>query len=521
MQKAQASNRVEIAAPWNDYGRMQAEYARMEQEAYKQGGKEAVRVLWATLGRGDLFFLLTRLLRRKDLNHPWLFARCREVQAGPDGYLDLWAREHGKSSLITFGQTIRDILLHPEVTVGIFSHTRPVAKDFLGQIKYEFEQNSQLKSCYPEVLWKNPRREAPVWSLDKGIVVKRKGNPKEATVEAWGLVDGQPTGKHFSLMVYDDVVTRESVSTPEMIAKVTDAWALSLNLGARGGRRRYIGTRYHRNDTYQTMLERGAAKARIYPATENGHADGPPVLLSATALAEKRKSMGVHVFGCQMLLNPRADLARGFREAWLRYWNPEGACEGMNRYIVVDPANSRKKGSDYTVMLVLCLGADHNWYVADGVRSHLGLKERAETLFRLHRKHVPLAVGYEQYGMQADIEYILTEQERLNYRFPIIPLGGSIPKRDRILALAPYFEQGRIYLPNRCPFVGAEGTWRDLTKDIVEEFLSYPVCNHDDALDCLARILDPKLEAHFPAAFGAELAAGEAIMEYDMFGGGR
>ena len=44
------------------------------------------------LGRHDLFFLLTVLLNRKDIARPWLFARCREVQADPNGHLDLWAR---------------------------------------------------------------------------------------------------------------------------------------------------------------------------------------------------------------------------------------------------------------------------------------------------------------------------------------------------------------------------------------------------------------------------------------------
>jgi hypothetical protein len=81
------------------------------------------------------------------------------------------------------------------------------------------------------------------WSEDKGITVKRKSNPKESTIEAHGLVGGQPTSKHFSLLVYDDVVTLESVTSPEMIQKTTDAWAISLNLGAHGGKRRYIGTR--------------------------------------------------------------------------------------------------------------------------------------------------------------------------------------------------------------------------------------------------------------------------------------
>ena len=521
------------------YDAFKRQCSRLEEVAVQQGGNRGRLALFASLGKRSLFFMLTKILGREDLDHPWLFARCLEVQANPNGHLDLWAREHGKSSIITFGQTIRDIICNAEITVGIFSHTRPVAKDFLGQIKFEMEQNTLLKDCYPDVLWKNPKKQAPVWSLDKGIVVKRNQNPKEATVEAWGLVDGQPTGKHFSLLVYDDVVTRESVSTPEMITKVTDAWALSLNLGARGGQQRYIGTRYHHNDTYKVMLERGAAIGRIHPATHNGIADGPPVLLSKEALQEKRKAMGAHVFGCQMLLNPHADVARGFQEKWLRYWQPpismqpsaysmvergetpvlgNGAAAPLfNKYIVVDPAGARKRNSDYTVMLVIGLGHDKNWYVIDGIRDRLNLKGRAEMLFMLHRRHSPLAVGYEQYGMQADIEYIETEQEARNYRFGITALGGNVAKNDRILSLGPYFEQGRIYLPTRLPFITCEGKWDDLTRCFIEEYLAFPVTSHDDMLDCFARIVEPKLGAEFPLYMEPCTGPSVAVTDYALF----
>ena len=38
--------------------------------------------------------------------------------------------------------------------------------------------------------------------------------------EAHGLVDGQPTSRHFRLRVYNDVVVPESVYTPEQIQKL-------------------------------------------------------------------------------------------------------------------------------------------------------------------------------------------------------------------------------------------------------------------------------------------------------------
>jgi predicted phage terminase large subunit-like protein len=478
----------------------------------------AAREAVAQLGRRDLFFLLTRLLGREEMFNDWCFARCAEVQRQPDGMLDLWAREHYKSTIITFGQSIRDILNDPEITIGIFSHSRPVAKGFLAQIKHEFEQNHALKTLYPDVLYSDPKRQSPRWSLDGGLVVRRSTNPKEATVEAWGLVDGQPTGKHFRLLVYDDVVTRESVTSPEMIAKVTECWALSLNLGARGGACRTIGTRYHYNDTYKTMMDRKAAEPHIHAATADGTPDGPSVFLPQNELADKRRRMGPFVFGCQMLQNPVADRMQGFREEWLRWWQPGAASwQAMNRYILVDPAASRKEQADWTVMLVVGLGADGNYYLIDGIRDRLNLTGRAGALFRLHRTYRPLAVGYEQYGMQADIEYMHTEMDRRNHRFDITPLAGRLAKADRIRRLVPLFEGGRVYLPRVCPFTDSEGRQRDLSRELVtEEYLAFPVCGHDDMLDCLARITDSALGAH-PAVDSNAQYESTANMEYPLW----
>lgn len=471
------------------------------------------------LCRTDLFFLLWFALGRNDMFHPWLLARCKEVQAEPDECLDLWAREHYKSTIITYALSIQDILSSHgddpdpkwngrEVTIGIFSVTRPIAKGFLRQIKNEFERNETLKYLFPDILFGNPEKESPKWSEDDGIIVKRKTNPKESTVEAWGVVDGQPTSKHFFICLYDDLVTEKFVTSPDMIEKTNRQWEMSINLGTEGGKRRYVGTIYHFNDTYRLMMQRGAVKSRKYPCTEDGTPQGKPVLKSQEEITMKYRNMGAYTFASQMLLNPVADSLMGFKREWVKYYH-NGDGHGMNIYIICDPANEKKKTSDYTVFLVIGLATDENYYLLDIIRDRLSLTQRADRLFQLHRKWKTMCkgvrVGYEQYGMQADIQHIKDRQERENYRFDIKELGGQMPKNDRIKRLLPIYEQGRFYLPATCHKTDYQGKTQDLVDIFLnEEYDAFPVPVHDDMLDCMARILDDSLGALFPKTISKE-----------------
>jgi phage terminase large subunit-like protein len=496
-----------------------AEYDKIHEDAQTSGHLvEAIRELCET----DLFYLLTQVLDRRDVDKDWLYDRCNEVQDMPDEMLDLWAREHYKSTLVTFALSIQEILKNPEITIGIFSHTKPIARAFLRQIKYELESNQRLKDLYPEILWENPKKDAynagATWSEEKGLIVKRKSNPKEGTIEANGLVDGMPTSKHYSLLIYDDVVTVESVTSPEMMMKTTDALALSYNLGTLGGRRRFIGTRYHFNDTYATLIDRGTVTPRLHSATHDGSMTGKSVFLTDEKLAEKRRDMGPYVFACQMLQDPRADTASGFHEKWLRFYGTlpyepndishiTGRIGGQaigNRlqcipYLLVDPANEKRKYNDYTCMMVIGAANDGNFYWLDGIRDRLNLTERTDALFDLHRKWHPAGIGYEKYGMQSDvqhIQYVMTERK---YHFAITEVGGTMPKNDRIRRLVPVFEQGRFWMPQSMVRVTVDGKAIDLVDIFIkQEYKAFPVMAHDDMLDCAARIEEPDLKVFTP-----------------------
>jgi predicted phage terminase large subunit-like protein len=159
----------------------------------------------------------------------------------------------------------------------------------------------------------------------------------------------------------------------------------------------------------------------------------------------------------------------------------------------------QKKGSDYTVMAVIGLGEDQNYYLLDAVRDRLNLSERCKQLFRLHRKWRSDAVGYERYGMIADVEYIRERMRLENYRFQVVELGGKLSKEDRIRRLIPLFEAGRFFLPYSLWRVNLEGKREDLVTVFVEqEYKPFPVAVHDDFFDALSRICDAEIGTVWP-----------------------
>lgn len=459
----------------------------------------------AQVGRGDRFFLLTHLLGRSDLIHPWLYDRCREVEREPDDRLDLWAREHGKSSIITFGGVIQETLKDPELTTGIFSHTGPDAKKFLFVIKQEFEGNATLKALYRDILWGNPKKDAPLWSLDEGIIVKRKGNPREATVEAHGLIDGMPTGKHFALLVYDDVVTEKSVTTPEQVFKATSAWELSDNLGKIGGRKWHIGTRYSYADTYQAIIERKACIERTHPATHNGKIDGKPVFFPQETWDKKVKAQGEATISCQMLQNPLAGKQRMFDIADFQEYEVRPAT--LNVYLLIDPARSKKKDSAKTAMALVGVDYAGNKYLLDGFNHRMDLQERWQRMKELYSKWAfapgvqSCRVGYEEYGAQADFDYFRERMAVEKCSIPIDELNwpreGDGSKVDRVQRLVPDLKNKRIYLPYPTDDKRLTSMQQGMKSGGHEYRIARPIKRLDDQRKIYDVSEDLKIQAHY------------------------
>jgi hypothetical protein len=424
----------------------------------------------ALLGCNDRFYLLTGLLNRKDACHPWLFERCREVEARPDGYLDLWARAHYKSTIGTFAGSIQEALDDPEtVTIGIFANTREISRPFLAQIKEELEGNDHLKQVYADVLWDNPRKEAPKWSIERGLVLKRKSNPKEATFEAHGLIDAMPTGRHFSHHYYDDIINEKNVGNPDQIKKATERFELADNLGPTTGtaKKRIYGTRYSFADSYGVLLERGVLKPRLHPATKDGSLEAyrkdpktgamvSNLVLLSPEVWEEKKKLQRSTLAAQMLQNPLAGQENLFLAEWLKGYYVRPAM--MHVYIMADPSLGIHKTSDRTAMAVVGVDSNQNKYLLDGYCHRMGLSEKWLKLRDLWKKWSGMhgvqlvKVGYERYGQQADAQYFEERMKAEGVRFEIEELNWTRnrqgeSKEHRVARLEPDFRNGSFFVP--------------------------------------------------------------------------
>lgn len=466
--------------------------------------------------------------------HETVPTTCIQI-ADPDGMYfctDYWIQTHN-STIITYGLTIQEILKNPEVTICIYSYNISTAQKMLVQIRTAL-QHPILVGCFPEILFENTNVQTwkddeggvhqMEWSSD-GFTVKRKGNPKEHTLECSGLVTGQKTGGHYNLLIYDDTVTPESVATKTQIDKTTSQFEMSLNTGSTANLRiRMIGTRYHLHDTYEKVIKNGTVRLRLYSCVDE---EGRSRLYSEPVLKWKLSRMHGSVVATQMYCDPQAVGSFNFDPSWIPPRVPRSGInkEMYNWYIICDPAWKISADADNTVFAVVGVtgnGADRHFLVADLMVDKVNLEDKQKRLFALVNEYTntrrkPI-VFYERVSMQSDIEHYNTVMNANGNMFTIIEASGkprinfgmasnssNMKFKDlRISVLQPAFKAGMFRFVDHSYVGFSKGhvidnkpirNWRGEEEDTIEtffdeEYTKYPNSEHDDVLDALSRCLD-------------------------------
>lgn len=444
------------------------------------------------------FFFFCYVILDLPVNHPFLMARCYEVQNDlNNNMLYLWSRDHWKSTLITFAFTLWTLINNPTYTFAIFSNSKAIARPHFMLIKRTCESNTLLRTIWSDIFHADPRKQRDIgWSEESGLFFKTS-KFKDAGVGYFGLIDSMPTGGHYHRKIIDDLVDLNNIGTYFMMQKVLEAYKMADNLG-RGNDtiEKVIGTRYRFGDLYESIEAMEVHKMSRVPAEvdEQGNPkyDGYPVYLSRETLAQKKKKQG-NVYYAQMLQIPLKQGSAKFKSDWLSFY--DNLPEDLNYYIISDPAtnpdlSSTKRRLDYTSMFLIGAGKGRKLYVIDMVRDRIGLKDKWELLKKYHKQYTIDITGYEEYGTQKDREFFLIKMEEERFYFTITPLkGNDKSKEERINMLTEFFQEGQILLPKNLHRLTKDRGVVDLVSEFVEEeYLKYPMTENDDMLDTLARI---------------------------------
>lgn len=327
-------------------------------------------------------------------------------------------------------------------------------------------------------------------------------------------IGGSVTGRRADLGIIDDPVkSREEADSETVREKVWEWYKADFYTRLKPGAAIVlIQTRWHEDDLAGKLLrdaneggEQWETVSLCMEAEEGdplGRAPGEllwPEWFTPEMVAQAKRDARNWLALYQQ--KPRPDGGGVFKREWVMYYDgsPADVSDSTNRYILVDAANEKRPGNDFTSMWVIGLGTDGNYYVLDAVRDKLSLTERGNMMMQLHRKWRPTQVRYERYGMMGDIQHIKHLQGLQNYRFEIIEVGGQTPKNDRIKRLVPLFEHRRVWFPLTLHKTNYTGELRDLVSDFIEqELLAFPVAMHDDMLDSMARIEEPDMDLTWP-----------------------
>lgn len=470
-----------------------------------------VRRAYQELVQNDLWFICYFVLGIPIANHPHWVDMCNMVQDGPDtNTVDVWARDHGKSSIITTAETIQDICKNPNIRICILSYARSAAISFLRQIKHTFETSQFLKDMLPHIFYENPEKQAPTWSEEGGLWVKRRSKAKEGTLEAYGLITGMPTGRHYDKLIYDDIITQDIKDSPEQIRKIKETFDASLNLGTPTGRKRVIGTFYSHDDPLTYVIGKRdldgnpVYEARIIPATTNGEANGPSRYLPVKRLAELQTS-DPYVFNCQQLCNPTPMRSGALDFNSVKLISRREVPSKVQKYMVIDPAGMNtlrvRRGDSWAigvfgVMPYLEDSGHSKVYILDMIVQAMDEEQALKTICDMYMRNGRiLKVGIEKVGIST-MEIHVANALRTKGVHLSTDIGNLVCLRPKARIKAARILQSLVSPLNNSKIHLVKDLGFEIQDRIRTEMEKFPYW-HDDALDIMSYLYDILAETRF------------------------
>jgi len=406
--------------------------------------------------------------------------------------LILMPRYSFKSTICTVGYALYRLVKDPNLRILIYSDASTKAEGFLSSVKSHLE-GKVAGSLFSLAFQWLPKDRRTKWNEKEIVVGGRTTAYPESSVDTGGQTTSF-VGKHYDLIIFDDLVSDINVTTKEQMDKVEACYQSSLSLLKPGGEVVMVGTRWHFGDLYGRIIAENEARGTydlfIKKAEDKGEYFFTNIgenSLTKDFLEQQRSLQGSYKYSCLYQNEPTDPETAVFKVADFAFY---GAIEKDDLYITgtCDPAG---EGEDFTAITVV--GTDHkmDMHILEIVNAHLQPSEIIDNIIRLHYKY-----SFKKFGLETNFfrGMLRLELERkINVevlehdfqRFGIEEFEASSrkgqSKANRIMALQPYHERGALKFP---------GTRFELLKDNFRELgiqmQQFPNSAHDDIMDSLA-----------------------------------
>lgn len=385
--------------------------------------------------------------------------------------LILMPRGSFKSSVVTVGSTLWQLVNNPDLRILISHELQKNAIKYVREVRTHLEQNAKFRAIFGD--WVNKKH---TWRDHEFVIRARKRNLKEPSVMAGSLEKGSITGLHFDRIILDDPVSISNTHNQAQLEKTLEYYKLLLSILEPDGEMIVIGTRWHMDDLYGHLIKAEGANFDVF-MRQAVNSEGQflmPDVLSPEFLSEVRASQGEEIFQHQYLNNPIVRSEQTFELADLRYFEQEPA--EVYYFISIDAAISQSRHADYTGIIVNAVDYNNNYYVVEAIQGKMKPSETIELLFSLCGKYNPvMTIGLETNAIDQFLKNMIYEEmARRNHWLPLkdVKIDKGLNKEDRIRWLQMKFKNHQLHVKRS-------------QIELIEQIERHPQVKHDDLLDAL------------------------------------
>jgi len=391
--------------------------------------------------------------------------------------LQLAFRGAGKSTACTITKSIHLLLKDPNLRILIASKTSQNAEGFLKEIKAHFEGNELLAEVFGT--YYDPRKVGK-WDNREIEVVPRTSRAKEASITCVG-VDGTVVGKHYDVVLSDDLVDEDNARTKYMRDK-TRTWYYQTLLPTleppdenvpHRGEHHHQGTRYHYDDLYGHLIDNELKEHhQIIPALDSEGRSPWPKKYPPQWFNKRRKRAGLIIFNAQYQCDTEAMKGEVFQYDDCQYIEDKDIPDDLRIFMGVDLAISQKDAADHFAIVVIGMDAAKNRYVLDFFEGQLRFSAQTAKIIKFYNKYDPIRAAIEINGYQ-DAQYQTLKDDN-DKDIRLKPVNQDKDKTTRAWKLSPIFEDGRMFFK--------KGGNMHL---MVEQLVLFPNFRYKDLFDAL------------------------------------